>query len=40
MRKGELIVFTGFEEVPCPVCGGEMKVHGTCRRKFLRREGV
>lgn len=40
MRKGEMIVFTGYEEVPCPVCGGKLKVHGTCRRKFFRREGV
>ena len=39
-RKGEMIFFTGTEEIPCPVCGGELRVHGRCTRKLRRREGV
>lgn len=39
-RKGELIIFTGTEEVPCPVCGGELFVHGTCIRKVRRQNGT
>ena len=38
--KGEIIIFTGNERIPCPVCGGELKVRGTCERKVIRREGA
>ena len=40
LRKGEIIIFTGYDEIPCPVCSGKLKVHGTCRRKFIRRGGA
>ena len=39
-RKGEIIIFTGAEEIPCPVCGGQLRVHGTCTRKLRRRDGI
>ena len=30
--KDGIWVVTGTEEIPCPVCGGELYVRGTCRR--------
>ena len=39
-RKSGIIFFTGSEEIPCPVCGGQLRVHGTCRRKLQTKEGV
>ena len=39
-RKGEIIIFTGTENIPCPVCGGHLRVHGTCTRKLRRRDGT
>ena len=30
--KGKICYITGMEGVPCPVCGGRLFVHGTCRR--------
>ena len=39
-RKREIIIFTGNETIPCPVCGGHLKVRGTCERKVIRREGT
>ena len=39
-RKGEIIFFTGTEKIPCPVCGGQLRVHGTCTRKLRRSEGI
>ena len=32
-RNGEITRIYGQEEVVCPVCGGALKVHGTCIRK-------
>jgi len=37
-KDGE-IIFTGTEQVPCPICGGELKVHGTCKRKLETEDG-
>ena len=31
--KDGIIIFTGTEEIPCPVCGGKLKQRGTCLRK-------
>ena len=39
-RKGNIIIFTGTEEIPCPVCGGKLRVHGTCTRKLHRKDGA
>lgn len=36
-NKDGIIIFKGTEEVPCPKCGGELSVHGTCRRKLCSR---
>ena len=38
-RKSDIIIFTGTEEIPCPTCGGRLRVHGTCRRKVQRKDG-
>lgn len=38
-RKSDIIIFTGTEEIPCPICRGELRVHGTCRRKVRRENG-
>lgn len=38
-RKENVIIFTGAETIPCPICGGSLKVRGTCRRKLITREG-
>lgn len=35
-----LKIFCGPEEIPCPICGGVLKVHGTCRRKLRTAEGT
>ena len=37
-RKGEIIIYTGAEEIPCPVCGGHLRVHGTCMHKLRRKD--
>lgn len=37
VNKGNIITFTGTETVPCPACGGELFVHGTCIRKLRKR---
>lgn len=31
--KDNICYITGTEKIPCPVCGGCLFVHGTCRRK-------
>ena len=36
----EIIVFTGTEVVPCPVCSGRLKLHGTCMRKLQEADGT
>ncbi len=28
------------ESVPCPICGGKLFVHGTCRRKCITPDGI
>jgi len=38
-RKHGIIYFTGSEEILCPICGGPLKVRGTCRRKLLTLAG-
>ena len=30
----DVIHLKGKETVPCPICGGRLKVHGSCRRKL------
>lgn len=30
----DVIRLRGAEIVPCPICGGRLKVHGSCRRKL------
>ena len=37
-KDGE-IIFIGTEQVPCPICGGELKVHGTCKRQLETEDG-
>ena len=37
VNKGNIIIFTGTEDVPCPKCGGALVVHGTCIRKLRKR---
>ena len=37
VNKGNIIVFTGTEDVPCPNCGGALAVRGTCIRKLRKR---
>lgn len=37
-KDGE-IIFTGTESVPCPICNGKLKVHGTCKRHLETEEG-
>lgn len=37
--KDGIYIFTGTEEVPCPVCGAKLKVHGTCLRKLQTVNG-
>ena len=37
-RKGNIIFFTGTEEIPCPICGGKLGVHGTCMRTLQRKD--
>ncbi len=39
-RKGEIVIFTGNETIPCPVCAGHLKVRETCERKVSGREGT
>jgi hypothetical protein len=34
--KDGIWIVTGTEAIPCPICGGDLYVRGTCRR-FLRR---
>lgn len=36
--KDGIYVFTGTEVVPCPVCGGRLRVRNTCHRKLRREE--
>lgn len=31
--KGSICYIMGTEDIPCPVCGGRLFVHGTCKRK-------
>ena len=33
-RKGTELIVTGLEDIPCPNCGGNLCVHGTCKRKL------
>lgn len=35
--KDGIIYFTGWEEIPCPECGGKLHVRGTCGRKLRRK---
>ena len=35
--KNGILIITGRESLPCPVCGGRLFVHGTCKRN-LRTE--
>lgn len=37
--KDGIYIFTGTDEVPCPVCGARLKVRGTCRRKLQTVSG-
>ena len=37
--KDGIYIFTGTDEVPCPVCGARLKVHGTCKRKLQTVNG-
>lgn len=37
--KDGIYIFTGTEEVTCPVCGAKLKVHGTCLRKLQTVNG-
>ena len=30
----DVLRLRGKETVPCPICGGKLKVHGSCRRKL------
>ena len=39
-RKRDITIFVGTEKVPCPVCGGSLRVRGTCIRKLRRKDGV
>ena len=39
-RKHGIVIFTGLEEVPCPVCGGRLKVRGTCHRRLITKDGA
>lgn len=32
-RKGGRIKILSYEDSCCPICGGRLKVHGTCNRK-------
>lgn len=38
--KDGIKIFTGIEEVVCPICGGKLRVHGTCMRKLRTKDGV
>ena len=38
--KDGVIIFSGNEEIPCPVCGARLSVHGTCLRKLRTEDGV
>lgn len=37
--KGEEIIFTGTEEIVCPICSGALRMRGTCRRKLRTADG-
>jgi len=37
--KDGIYIFTGMEDIPCPVCGAGLKVHGTCLRKLQTING-
>ena len=39
-RKHGIVFFTGEEDIYCPICGGSLKVHGTCRRKLITKNGA
>ena len=33
-KREDIIYIKGKEAVPCPICGGSLKVHGSCCRKL------
>ena len=37
--KGGIRSFVGKESIPCPICTGRLKVHGTCLRKLRNSDG-
>lgn len=39
-RKHGIVIFTGSENICCPVCGGSLKVRGTCRRRLITKDGT
>ncbi len=38
-RKGEELIVISLEDRPCPICGGKLVVHGTCKRKLKDLSG-
>lgn len=38
--KDGIVVFAGSEEIPCPICGERLSVHGTCLRKLRTQSGT
>ena len=38
--KNGSIIFTGSDRIPCPLCGGNLHVRGTCSRKLRRKDGT
>ena len=37
---GGICFILAAESVPCPICGGKLFVHGTCRRKCITADGI
>lgn len=37
--KDGVVVITGTEVIPCPICGGRLFVHGTCIRRVKAADG-
>ena len=37
---GGICFILAAEVVPCPICGGKLFVHGTCRRKCITADGI
>ena len=39
IRKGTELIVSSLEDLPCSLCGGDLFVHGTCKRKLREISG-